>query len=260
MRSAADSARGAHPTTSLDSVHDRAVAAMNGLVVTVDLFSALLDSRRGGTAALGELSQGHGLEGTDPQVLFDHWDAENKRLHQEQAGSSSWLSFRELAAEAMSRTYRQLQLSGDPGSAVTLLLDSIPRWPAWPDSIEGLGRLAEVADVGILSNVDADLLAQTVVTAHVDPRQLYSSERLRAYKPSRSIYRLTQQAVRASGKGLLHVASSARDVWGAARSGIDLVHLRREGIPQPGNTLGVATVTTLIEVADRVRERETNEG
>jgi len=234
----------------------RKAVGVSGLVVTVDLFSALLDSRRGAAQALSEVASELGWPDVDPRAVFDRWDHENKGLHKEQASSASWSSFRELATEAMVRVSEQLRLPGDPVVGTAMLLDSIPRWPTWPDSIEGLRRLTEVAHVGILSNVDTDLLAGTAVIDHVDPDHLYTSERWRTYKPAERIYRLTQDAAASTGRAHLHVATSARDVQGAVAAGIHLIHLRRDGVPGPEDSVGVTTVSSLTDAADRVRERQ----
>ena len=50
-------------------------------LVTFDLFSALIDSRTGGSAALEGIAEEHGwdVSGTE---LYDDWDARNKASQQ----------------------------------------------------------------------------------------------------------------------------------------------------------------------------------
>ena len=48
-----------------------------GPVVTFDLFSALIDSRSGGGAALSRLARTHGWS-VDGRHVYDRWDALNK--------------------------------------------------------------------------------------------------------------------------------------------------------------------------------------
>lgn len=227
---------------------------MSGLVVTVDLFSALLDSRRGGSAAISKLAVDHGLDGVDAQQVFDRWDRENKRLHEEQADRAAWATFRQLAVEAMTSTFQHLRLPVNAELATTALLDSVREWPLWADSLDGLRALSQFAEVGILSNVDGEILSRTAVADHVDPGHLYTSERWRAYKPAGAIYRLTQEAVSSQGADYAHIASSARDVRGAGAAGIRLIHLKRDGIPAPSSACQVDTVTTLTEAASRLLE------
>ena len=85
--------------------------------------------------------------------------------------------------------------------------------------------------VGVLSNVDDDVFARTRVAPLVDDDAVLTSQRLAAYKPHPELYR---RALERADGGLLHVASSARDVRGALEAGIEVVRLRRPGhAPDP---------------------------
>lgn len=81
-------------------------------------------------------------------------------------------------------------------------------WPLWPDVAGGLPRLARVARVGLLSNVDDALFARTAAAPLVDPEVALTSEQLGVYKPHPEIY------LRAKARlgDLVHVPTSARDV------------------------------------------------
>jgi 2-haloacid dehalogenase len=194
---------------------------MTGPVVTFDLFSALIDSRTGGAAALGRIAAARGwaVAGTD---LYDRWDAANKRAQRDCQG---WVSYRELAVRALAEVYGSLGLSADSAADVRDLLDSLPGWPLWPDVAEGLPALGGRFRLGLLSNVDDDLFARTRAVPLVDPALALTSQRLRAYKPSPRIY---EEARRLLGP-MVHVATSARDVRGALEAGLPVVRLVRPG-------------------------------
>ncbi|MPZ89429.1 MAG: HAD-IA family hydrolase [Nitriliruptorales bacterium] len=188
--------------------------------VTVDVFSALIDSRRGGTAALGRLGAERGWT-VDPGDLYDAWDGENKRLH---LTTTSYASFRTLARQAMARAQQACAVDSDPQADADALLASMPTWPCWPDSLAGLEALSARHRVALLSNIDDDLLAGAAVTSAVEIA--ITSEQARAYKPHAALYRHAEQQL---GSPLLHVASSARDVRGALEAGLAVVRLRRPG-------------------------------
>lgn len=194
---------------------------MGGRVVTFDLFSALIDSRQGGSAAFTELGRGRGwrLDGT---LLYDTWDRHNKALH---ARVRSWVPFSALAVEALEGTYRELGVEGDPARDAAHVLSTVGAWPLWPDVAAGLPALAEHHRIGLLSNVDDALFARTQASPLIDPALAMTSERLRAYKPDRALYRRADAAV----GPIVHVATSARDVRGSLEAGIAVVRLRRPG-------------------------------
>ena len=204
--------------------------------VTFDLFSALIDSRTGGSAALARIGTGRGWRPA-PESVYDAWDARNKAS---QKNTAEWVPFAEHCRRALADTYRALDLAGDPDVDVTRLLGSLPAWPLWPDVAAALAGLRDDHRLGVLSNVDDDLFARTQVAPFMDRADVLTSERLRAYKPHRELYR------RAVGAGVdVHVPASARDTRGALEAGMAVVRVRR-----PGHSVDPAGPQPEVEVGD----------
>jgi len=213
-------------------------------VVTFDLFSALLDSRSGGSAALDALARDRGWEVTGTR-LYDAWDPRNKAAQRDCDG---WQPWRVPAARAMSAAYATLGLEGDPAEAVAALTDSMPDWPLWPDVEAGMPQVREAGwRPGLLSSVDDDLFLGTAAAPLVDHDVALTSERLKVYKPHPEVYR---SAVELLGSPV-HVPTSARDVRGALEAGIRVVRMRRPGHeldpdgPRPDREVG-----SVAELAD----------
>lgn len=222
----------------------------NGPVVSFDLFSALIDSRSGASAALQRITRRRGWRGPGEEV-YDRWDAHNKAA---QKACTSWVPFASLSRGALAATYSDLGIGidGDADADADELLGSVGDWPLWPDVAEHLPALHRTLRVGILSNVDDDLMRRTRAAELVDLEHAYTSEHLQAYKPGPEIYR---RALREAGR-LVHVASSARDVRGALEAGIPVVRLARTGHqvdpegPQPPRTVdGLAGIEDVLHQA-----------
>ena len=213
------------------------------MLVTFDLFSALLDSRAGASAIFDSLARHRGWprRGTD---VYDNWDRRSKRLQREVTG---WRTFRQLSADALAGTYAALRLAGDPQQDAAVLLQSVGSWPTWPDVTGGLPAVAALYDVGILSNVDDEVFARTQVAPLVDAGYVLTSERLRAYKPSPVLYRRARKAAR--GGRHVHVATSARDVRGAIEAGTDVIRLVRPGHDAPDGPAPPRVALSLADVA-----------
>ena len=190
-------------------------------VVTFDLFSALTDARSGGTATFAVLAAERGWPVRGDRV-YDVWDRHNKE-QQRRAGART--SFREVSVTALRAAYDQLGLAGRAEADLDRVWHGVADWPLWPDVADGVGAVAGQCPVGILSNVDDDLVVTTRAYRLVDPRWVLTSQRLGAFKPAPEIYR---RAARAA-PGLVHVAASARDVRGALEAGIATVRLVRAG-------------------------------
>jgi 2-haloacid dehalogenase len=203
------------------------------LLVTLDLFSALIDSRTGGSAVLARITGGPG------ERLYDAWDAASKAS---QRDLTTWVPFAEHCRRALTTAYADLGIDRDPDADAGRLLDSVGDWPLWPDVAEGVPALAARARVGVLSNVDDAVFARTRAAPLVEDADVLTSERLRAYKPAPEIYLRARQ--RSRGR-LVHVATSARDVRGALAAGIEVVRLRR-----PGHRLDPEGETPQVQAAD----------
>jgi 2-haloacid dehalogenase len=199
--------------------------------VTFDLFSALIDARTGGSAALSAIAAGHGWDvaGTD---LYDEWDTRNKAGQKDipVGDGAPWISFAEHCRRALAGTYAALGLGTDDEATAdtAALLGTLPDWPLWPDVAAALPGIAREHRVGVLSNVDDDLFARTRVAPLVeqlsDDGAVLTSQRLGAYKPAAALYR------RAAEAGVdVHVPASARDTRGALEAGLTVVRVRRPG-------------------------------
>ena len=189
--------------------------------MTFDLFSALLDSRTGGSTAFARLGAANGWSATGEQV-YDVWDPRNKAA---QGACESWVSWRVPATQALAETYAELDLDGDVASGVEALVESMSQWPLWPDVAAGLPQLASEHRIGLLSNVDDEIFLHTAAADLVDHDVALTSQQLQVYKPHPDIY---LRALRRTGR-MVHVATSARDVRGALEAGIPVIRLRRPG-------------------------------
>jgi 2-haloacid dehalogenase len=214
--------------------------------VTIDLFSALVDSRSGASPVLADLAPAP-VDGT---VLHDDWDARSKASQRDR---TDWVPFAEHCRLALAGTWAARGWPTDDVAALTdRLLASLPDWPLWSDVAEALPRLSAVHRVGVLSNVDDALLARTRVAPFVAEADRLTSERLRAYKPAAELYR------RAVAAGVdVHVPASARDTRGALEAGLAVVRVDRPGHrvdpdgPAPAHV--IADLHDLAAALDRVR-------
>lgn len=198
--------------------------------VSFDVYSALIDSRRGAGATFARLATERGWP-QDGEELYVGWDARNKALHAKADGTES---FRTLAARAMADLLASLDLPDDAVSTSDALLADVGSWPTWPDVPEGLAAVATAHPVALLSNIDDDVLAMTDVG--YDVTTWITSQRAGSFKPARGIY---DHARALLGDDLVHVPASGRDVYGSLTAGLRVIRVVRPGYsvdpagPQP---------------------------
>ena len=235
---------------------------MSKLVVTFDLFSALIDSRSGGSAYYEQLARARDWQ-LSGEAAYDRWDAYNKdgqaaagQAEMVEGSSAGWVSYRQLARIAVSRLYSDFDLEGNAGRDADALIESMAGWPLWPDVAEFLPAFSAEHRIGLLSNVDDDIFASTRAARFVDNEVAMTSERLRAYKPAPHIY---DRASHQLGP-MVHVATSARDVRGALEAGCPVIRLRRPGHrldpagPRPSYEAGA--LSELPQLIDLTRSRQ----
>ena len=199
---------------------------MRPVLVTFDLFSALIDSRTGAS---------RGARRRSPPAA---------------AGRSTATALRRVGSPATRpRSATNRSGSRSPSTARRALAGRLRRRSAWSATptadaavLLGLGRrLAAVAGrrrrtcprsarrhrVGVLSNVDDDVFARTAVAPLVADDDVLTSERLRAYKPRPG----ASTGGRGSGPAATWCTWPPRRATSAGRSrpGIDVVRLRRPG-------------------------------
>ena len=189
-------------------------------VVTFDCYGTLIDWNAGINAALARAAT---LDGRtiDARALLRAYHELEPVVEAER-----WRPYREVLTETARRAAAHLgwQLSAD---AARLLPESLPSWPPFPDTNAGLERLhAAGYRLGILSNVDDDLLAGTRRHFSVPFELVVTAEQVGSYKPAPVHF---EQARRMIGAALwLHAAQSfVHDVAPACALGIPVAWINR---------------------------------
>ena len=131
------------------------------------------------------------------------------------------------------------------------LVRSFPTWRPFPDTVDALRTLATKYQLGIISNVDDALFAETHkhFTA-VDFTRVITAEQARSYKPSRHNFDLALERIALPREAILHCAESIfHDVVPAKALGLATVHVDRAHVAGEGATRHVEETADLV-VAD----------
>jgi 2-haloacid dehalogenase/putative hydrolase of the HAD superfamily len=120
-----------------------------------------------------------------------------------------------------------------PLSDARFLADSLPHWLPFPDTNRALERLAAAGyRLGILSNVDDDLLAATRRHLTVPFELVVTAEQVRSYKPAPGHFEAAQAAI--GDAPWLHAAASYfHDIAPARAFGIATAWVNRTQATSP---------------------------
>jgi 2-haloalkanoic acid dehalogenase type II len=174
------------------------------------------------------------------RVLFDTRPA---------AEAPEYQSYREILTDAAVRVGQRLRWTISRERAA-FLPESLPHWNPFPDTNDALNRLSQAGyALGILSNVDDDLLAGTrrhlVATFSV----LVTAEQVRSYKPAPAHFTIARDRIGA--RRWLHAAQSYfHDVTPAVAARIPVAWIKRKGEQPTGAERPDREFRTLTELAD----------
>jgi 2-haloacid dehalogenase len=219
-------------------------------LITFDCYGTLIDWENGMLAALRPLFSRDGGKVGDAQILELYGEIEAEL----EAGP--YLPYREILSKTAQEMGRRLNTKVSVDEARGFAT-SLTRWKPFIDTLPALQSLGRRFRLGIISNVDDDLFAETrkkLAPAEFD--FVVTAQQMQGYKPS---LRNFEEAIRRSGLGkdqILHAGQSLyHDIAPANALGIRNVWVNRpsirpdSGAARPGTATPTYQVRTLAELS-----------
>jgi 2-haloalkanoic acid dehalogenase type II len=211
-------------------------------VLTFDCYGTLIDWERGIGDALEAAARVDGVTLHRASALQAYHEIEPA------VQAERYRSYREVLTLTAQRIAERIGWRLAPGRA-TFLVESVPSWPPFPDTVAALQQLAgEGYRLAILSNIDDDLLAGTRKHLGVDFEFVVTAQQVGSYKPAPAHF-MTARA-RIGEARWLHVAQSwFHDVQPARALGIPTAWINRKRERRTGGVRPDAEFATLGEAA-----------
>ena len=190
-------------------------------VVTFDCYGTLVDWDGGiGTAIVNAAAEA-GFDLDRGRVMQAYHELEPL------VQAEPWRSYRDVLQETARRVGRRFDWEISDDDAL-FLPDSIGSWPPFADTVTALNRLtAAGCRLGILSNVDRDLLGQTLSHLDIEFDVIVTVGDVRSYKPAHGHF--TQARKLVGDARWLHAAQSYfHDVVPAAELRIPVAWINRK--------------------------------
>jgi 2-haloacid dehalogenase/putative hydrolase of the HAD superfamily len=194
-------------------------------VVTFDCYGTLIDwetgIRNAFHSAMSQTGASQGLE----SKAFELYEEEERRIEREKPH----LLYRDVLAKTSLSIARKLGWNL-PETQSNFLAKALPTWTPFPDTNPSLAKLWRKYTLGILSNVDNDLLAGTIkhFTSPFDLK--VTAENVRSYKPAPAHFKEARKII--GKRSWVHVAASQyHDIGPAMRLGIKAVWVNRGNVP-----------------------------
>jgi 2-haloacid dehalogenase len=127
--------------------------------------------------------------------------------HEARLEAGPWRLYREILRGVMKGIADdfEITLSVEEQSA---LVNSLPHWPPFADTVEALQRLAARYKLVILSNTDDALFAETAKTLKVSFEDVITAEQVESYKPGLAHFQEALRRLKVPAGKILHVAQS----------------------------------------------------
>ena len=215
-------------------------------VLTFDCYGTLIDWETGIQTAFKQALTNLGLSKSQENKLFDLYEKEEKRIE----GEKTYRPYRKVLAQALVAAAKTIGKT-IPNETSEILAKQLPTWRAFPDTKPALERLAKRYRLGILSNVDDDLIAGTLRNFTVPFDLVVTAEQVRSYKPGFMHFERAQEII--GERKWLHVAASIyHDIEPALELNLSAVWVNRTNSKEGRNYRGriLRELETLTQLAD----------
>ena len=223
------------------------MAIMDYDFVTFDCYGTLIDWETGISEAIAAAAREDGVLLGRDQIVRAYHEVEPA------VEAAEYRPYKEVLRDTAIGVAQRLgwDLAGEQAR---FLADGLSRWPAFADTNAALEQMKAIGyKLGILSNVDDDLLRQTLSHFEVEFDLLVTAEQVRSYKPAHGHFQRARDLI--GNERWLHTAQSYfHDIVPACELGIPVVWVNRKAEAPLGDACADSEVATLRELADRLCE------
>jgi 2-haloacid dehalogenase len=199
--------------------------------ITFDCYGTLIDWEAGIGGGLQLVLAAHGVR-AEPDELLERYAGHEAFLE-----TGPYLRYRDVLARAMAA------VAGEYGVVPTAderswFGGAVGEWPAFPDTPDGLARLARRFRLGVLTNCDDDLFAASNRRLGVTFDWVVTAQQVGSYKPDPRNFAALFARLEVPRERILHVAQSLfHDHVPAKALGLTTVWIdRRHDRPGAGAT------------------------
>jgi len=212
-------------------------------IITFDCYGTLIDWEQGINDAFARAGAADGVR-LDPRAVIAAYADTEPVVEGER-----YRRYRDVLAETARRVAARLDWALPPERA-TFLAESLPDWQPFPDTNAALERLAAAGyTLGILSNVDDDLLAGTRRHLTVPFDLIVTAQQVGSYKPAHGHFTTARRRI--GDRRWLHAAQSYfHDVIPARTLGIPAAWINRQGATASDGGRADRELQSLAELAD----------
>lgn len=211
---------------------------MKPVYLTFDCYGTLIDWKSGVLSALRDYPN------VAPDVFFETWWQVDRRL----TCDTAYRRYREVLALDFAEAFQSVGIEISEKKA-ECLADGLGDWTPFPDAPAALAAFRRLGfKLGILSNIDNDLLERSVDQLGVAIDVRITAENIRSYKPETRHFEALLERTGLQPAQVLHIAASRFvDIAPASRLGFRTMYVQRTEPDGDYEVTPEFTVDTLID-------------
>lgn len=211
--------------------------------LTFDCYGTLVDWEAGIKKTLTHLLLGKGSRVDVNSVFRTREDIEFDLIQ------ADYKPYRDVLALSLKEAFDRFGVpyNGRDGEE---LAHSVPSWPVFEETKPSLLKLASKHKLGIISNIDNDIIAKTRDRIGVKFDLIVTAQDARAYKPSIRPFQLALERLEIEPSDILHISSGFRyDIPPAHQLGFRTAWINRKRERQPSGAGADQEFPSLAELA-----------
>jgi 2-haloacid dehalogenase len=213
-------------------------------VITFDCYGTLIDWEAGATQYISEI-----LARTKcalpVEKVFELWEKIQFGYLRD-----PYEPYREILYHSLLDTLDELKISYRDGDGDGFG-EAIGKWQPFPDVPPSLTRLKQKFKLGVISNIDEDILARSLRYLGTSFDYIITAERAGSYKPDPEPFRLAMEEIGIAPSRILHAAFGYKyDLRPSSELGFSTCFVNRSALPLPSGFKPDITVLSLTEMAD----------
>ena len=195
--------------------------------IIFDAYGTLISTGNGSVRAAEKILALNGRSDIDPKEFYARWKVFHK-IHMDDL--DCFITEEKIFEKDLCELYNLYSINGDYEKDVRIMLDTLGKRKAFPETCEVLELLSQKYIVAIGSTSDTAPLLSDINNNHLNVAKVFTSEALRVYKPRKEFYEKILAELNVSADEALFVGDSLiDDVEGPQNAGLRACWINRRG-------------------------------
>lgn len=217
--------------------------------ITFDCYGTLVDWETGISSFLTELLKEKGAAVSIPELVKVREGLDFEMVQ------GPYRTYKEILHMSLKEAFNRFQI-GYREENGDRLVESVPTWPVFKETTMALEELARKCPLGIISNIDKDIIEKTKAKIGVAFAVTVTAQEAESYKPALKPFQLALQKLNLKPNDILHVSSGFRyDMPPARRLGLATAWVNRKAEKIPQNERVDHEFSNLTELADFIERQ-----